>query len=112
MEILTPDMVIQELNRLIHESAKAPNAIYDAECLVVDRENEYERIYTESFLNSEGSVEARKAIAMADAREAKLQLGLAKAELNRVKNKLDQINKSGILVSTIGKQVEMTYRHG
>ncbi len=112
MEILTPDMVIQELNRLIHESAKAPNAIYDAECLVADREFEYDRIYSESFLSSEGSVEFRKAVAQDDSKEAKLQLGLAKAELNRVKNKTKQLSEAGILVSTIGKQVELTYRHG
>lgn len=112
MEIVTPDMVIQELNRLVNESAKAPAAIYDAECLVADREFEYDRIYSESFLNSDGSVEARKAIALQDSNEAKLQLSLAKAELNRVKNKAKQLAEAGILISTIGKQVELTYRHG
>lgn len=109
---MTPDMVIQELNRLVNESSKGPLAIYDAECLVADREFEYDRVYSEALLNSEGSVEVRKAIATTDAAEAKLQLNLAKAELNRVKNKVKQLSEAGILVSTIGKQVELTYRNG
>lgn len=112
MELVTPDMVIQELNRLVNEAAKAPAAIYDAECLVADREYEFDRVYSESLLSSEGSVEVRKAIATQDALEAKLAMNLAKAELNRVKNKAKQLADAGILVSTIGKQVELTYRHG
>ena len=110
--ILTPDMVIQELQRLIGESAKAPNAIYDAECKLADCEFEFDRVYNLSLLNSEGAVAVREAIAKLDAAEARLAADLAKAELNRIRNKTKQLTDAGMLTATMAKQVELTYKHG
>lgn len=110
--ILTPDMVIQELQRIVEESSKAPNAIYDAECLLADREFEYERIYASAFLSAEGSVALREVLAKQEANEARLAADLAKAELNRVRNKAKQLADAGVLVATMSKNVETMYRHG
>ena len=111
-KILTPDMVILELQRLIGESAKAPAAIYDAECKLADCEFEYDRVYNLSLLNSEGAVAVREAIAKLDAAEARLAADLAKAELNRIRNKTKQLTDAGMLSATMAKQVELTYKHG
>jgi len=111
-KILTPDMVILELQRLIGESAKAPAAIYDAECKLADCEFEYDRVYNLSLLNSEGAVAVREAIAKLDAAEARLAADLAKAELNRIRNKTKQLTDAGMLTATMAKQVELTYKHG
>lgn len=111
-KILTPDMVIQELQRLISESAKAPSAIYDAECKLADCEFEFDRVYNLSLLNSEGAVAVREAIAKLDAAEARLAADLAKAELNRIRNKAKQLTDAGMLTATMAKQVELTYKHG
>ena len=111
-KILTPDMVILELQRLIGESAKAPAAIYDAECKLADCEFEYDRVYNLSLLNSEGAVAVREAIAKLDAAEARLAADLAKAEVNRIRNKTKQLTDAGMLTATMAKQVELTYKHG
>jgi hypothetical protein len=111
-KILTPDMVILELQRLIGESAKAPAAIYDAECKLADCEFEYDRVYNLSLLNSEGAVAVREAIAKLDAADARLAADLAKAELNRIRNKTKQLTDAGMLTATMAKQVELTYKHG
>jgi hypothetical protein len=105
-------MVILELQRLIGESAKAPAAIYDAECKLADCEFEYDRVYNLSLLNSEGAVAVREAIAKLDAAEARLAADLAKAELNRIRNKTKQLTDAGMLTATMAKQVELTYKHG
>jgi hypothetical protein len=105
-------MVIQELQRLIGESAKAPAAIYDAECKLADCEFEFDRVYNLSLLNSEGAVAVREAIAKLDAAEARLAADLAKAELNRIRNKTKQLTDAGMLTATMAKQVELTYKHG
>lgn len=111
-QIMTPDMVIQELNRLIAEAAKAPGAIYDAECKLADREFEYERIWQTEFLKSEGTVADRTALAKLAANEARLAADLARAELARVKNKAKQLSDAGVLNATIGRQIELMYKHG
>jgi hypothetical protein len=105
-------MVILELQRLIGESAKAPAAIYDAECKLADCEFEYDRVYNLSLLNSEGAVAVREAIAKLDAADARLAADLAKAELNRIRNKTKQLTDAGMLTATMAKQVELTYKHG
>jgi hypothetical protein len=105
-------MVILELQRLIGESAKAPAAIYDAECKLADCEFEYDRVYNLSLLNSEGAVAVREAIAKLDAAEARLAADLAMAELNGILNKTKQLTDAGMLTATMAKQVELTYKHG
>jgi len=110
--ILTPDMVIQELQPLIGESAKAPSAIYDAECKLADCEFEYERVFQTEFLKSEGTVADRTALAKLAANDARLLADLARAELSRVKNKAKQLSDAGVLNATIGRQIELMYKHG
>ncbi len=39
------------------------------------------------------------------------ELELAKAELNRVKNKAKQLADAGVLTASIGRQVELIYRN-
>jgi hypothetical protein len=47
-----------------------------------------------------------------DAAEARLAADLAKAELNRIRNKTKQLTDAGMLTATMAKQVELTYKHG
>jgi hypothetical protein len=69
-------------------------------------------VYNLSLLNSEGAVAVREAIAKLDAAEARLAADLAKAELNRIRNKTKQLTDAGMLTATMAKQVELTYKHG
>lgn len=111
MQILSPDDVIGQLRQLIADGELMPNAIYDAECKVADREYAYERLYQTEFLKNQGTIDARKAMASLAAADLRLEADLAKAELNRLKNRSKQIDSAGMLVSVISKNVETVYKH-
>jgi hypothetical protein len=44
--------------------------------------------------------------------EARLAADLARAELSRMKNKAKQLSDAGVLNATIGRQIELMYKHG
>lgn len=110
--LITPDMVIQELQRLTVEAAKAPQAIFDAEKKSAEAEAAYERAYALAFMNADGTVADRQALAKLESGQLRLDADVAKAELNRVRNKAKQLADAGVLNATIGRQVELLYRTG
>ena len=112
MEIVSPDQVIAKLNELIQTGEKGINALYDAEFKVAYRDLAYEKAYQQAFLDAQGTVADRTAIARLKTAEVKFELDMAKVELNRVKAKIKQISDAGTLTAVIAKQVELTFRHG
>ena len=111
-DITTPAQVIAELNRLIAESQKGVEALYQAEIKVAELENEYDKVLSLSFLNGVGTIPERQAKARLDAGEAKLNLDVAKAGLSRIKVKMKTLDSAQMAVSVIAKQVELQWRHG
>lgn len=109
--MITPDQVISEIQRLTGEAAKAPQAIYDAERVVADKQLAYDRKSALEFMNAQGTVADRENLAKLNAADEKFELELAKAELNRVKNKSKQLADAGVLTASIGRQVELMYRN-
>ena len=112
MEIVSPDQVIAKLNELIQTGEKGINALYDAEIKVADRDLVYEKAYQSAFLEAQGTVADRTAVARLKTADLQFELDLAKVELNRVKAKIKQISDAGTLTAVIAKQVELTFRHG
>jgi hypothetical protein len=111
-DITTPPQVIAELNRLMGESQKGINALYEAEVKVAVLDGEHERTLAVGLLNAEpGTAPEKAARAKLGALEAKLQLDIAKAELNRVKAKLKSIDSAQVAVSVIARQVELQWKH-
>lgn len=111
MDITTPGQVIAELNRLTAEAAKGPQAIYEAEKAVAVAELAYDRSYSLALLNAEGkTADDRKAIAAIESGEPKFELALAKANLNRVKLKLKQLESAQVAASVIARLVESEMR--
>jgi hypothetical protein len=109
--LITPDQVISEIQRLTGEAAKAPQAIYDAEKVVADKQLAYDRKSALEFMNAQGTVADRENLAKFNSADEKFELELAKAELNRVKNKAKQLADAGVLTASIGRQVELMYRN-
>ena len=105
-------MVIQELQRLMAEAAKAPKAIYDAELKFVEAEYAAERGFNLAFMNAEGTIADRTAIAKLECGELRLAADVARAELSRVKNKAKHLSDAGILNGTIGRQIELIFKNG
>lgn len=112
MEIVSPDQVIAKLNELIQTGEKGINALYDAEFKVADRDLVYEKAYQSAFLEAQGTVADRTAVARLKTAEIKFELDMAKVELSRVKAKIKQVSDAGTLTAVIAKQVELTFRHG
>lgn len=109
--MITPDQVISEIQRLTAEASKAPQAIYEAEKLVADKQLAYDRQSALEFMNAQGTVADRENIAKLNSGTERFELELAKAELNRVKNKAKQLADAGVLTASIGRQVELIYRN-
>ena len=109
-EIITPGDVIAELNRLMGESQKGIQALYDAEINVANLDAEYERAWSLATIEATGTALDRQAIAKLACIDKKLALDIAKAELVRVKTKLRAIDSASVATSVIAKQVELVYR--
>lgn len=103
--------MISEIQRLTAEASKAPQAIYEAEKLVADKQLAYDRQSALEFMNAQGTVADRENIAKLNSGTERFELELAKAELNRVKNKARQLADAGVLTASIGRQVELIYRN-
>lgn len=100
-----------ELQRIIAESSKAPQAIFEAEKKLAEAEFAFERHKALTFMNAEGTVADREALSKYESAEFRLAADIAKAELNRVRSKAKQLADAGILTATLAKSVEMTYRN-
>jgi hypothetical protein len=109
-EITTPADVIAELNRLMAESQKGIAALYEAEVKVAQLDAEHTRAEAFATLESGGTAIERTAQARLETYESKLALDIAKAELNRVKQKLRAIESAQVATAVIAKQVEVQWR--
>jgi hypothetical protein len=103
---ITPTQIVAELYRIQTEAAKGVGALYDAECKLADCEYDYDRTLQLAFLDSQGTVADRTAVSRLKASEARLAADLAKAEYNRVKLKLKQLELAQMSTQTIARQLE------
>jgi hypothetical protein len=102
--------VIQELTRIREEAAKGADALFRAEEKLAQKEYDYELALQKAFLGAEGTVADRTAISRLQAAESRLGADLAKAELNRVKTKLKQLELAQMSTQTVAKQVELGFK--
>jgi hypothetical protein len=110
LDFLTPDQVIRELQRIQAESSKAPQAIFDAELKLAEAERNAEVTLQKAFIAAQGTIADRTAVSRLQASDARFEADVAKAELNRVKAKAKQLADAGVLVSVMGRQVELALR--
>ena len=110
MEIISPGHIIQELQRLTAEMDKGSNALYDAECKLADADAAYDKAVSLAFINNQGTVADRQAVAKLQSVEAKLQADLARAEFNRVKAKMKTLSDQATMMAVMSKNVELQWR--
>lgn len=110
MEIISPGQIIQELQRLIAEMDKGSNALYDAECRLADAEAAYDKAVSLAFLNNQGTVADRQAVAKLQSVDEKLKADLARAEFNRVKVKMKTLSDQATMMAVMSKNVELQWR--
>lgn len=110
MDIITPVHIIQELQRLTAEMDKGSNALYDAECRLADAEAAYDKAVSLAFLNNQGTVADRQAVAKLQSVDEKLKADLARAEFNRVKTKMKTLSDQATMMAVMSKNVELQWR--
>ncbi len=106
MNSYTPHQVIEELQRIQAEAAKGVSVLYEAEVKWANAESAYERELNLAFLNTEGIATERTAVSKLKAADKRLEADLAKAEYNRVKLKLKQLELAQMSTQTIARQIE------
>jgi hypothetical protein len=111
MEIITPGHIVQELQRLTREMDRGASALYDAECKMADAEAAYDRAVSLAFINNDGTVADRQAVAKLKAVNERLEADLAKAEYNRVKTKMKTLSDQATMMAVISKNVEIQWKH-
>ena len=110
MEIISPTHIIQELQRLTAEMDKGSNALYDAECKMADAEAAYDKAVSLAFINNQGTVADRQAVAKLQSVDQKLQADLARAEFNRVKTKMKTLSDQATMMAVMSKNIELQWR--
>lgn len=111
MEIITPQQVISELNRLQTLSEKGVQTLADAELKLAEAENAFEKAFAHAILKHDGgTAQTKEALAKLDTADEKFAMQLARIERDRVKNKLKQISEACVSVSVISRQVELQFR--
>lgn len=100
----------QQIAELIQENKKGATALFEAETALAQAENELDLVEQKAFLAAEGSVADRTAIAKLKAAEARLARDLRRAEFNRVKVKIKQIETALMALGTQAKLIQAEVR--
>lgn len=106
----TPLGVIQTLHRIRAEAERGLGFLYDAEVKLADKEFAYERTLQLAFIEAQGTVADRTSVSRLQAAEAQLEVSLAKAELNRIRAKLKQLEMAQMSTQTQARLMEAEMR--
>jgi hypothetical protein len=108
--IRTPDDIIQELMELRERAERGVRVLHDSEVKAVTLELEADKIEALAHIEAVGSVAHKQAIAKIKSADARLQADLAKAEFQRVKQLLRQLELAQSSLQTQARMVEMTWK--
>jgi hypothetical protein len=100
----------KQIAELIAENAKGATALFEAENALAQAEYDLDTEEQKAFLGADGTVADRSAIARLKSADKRLQRDLRKAEFNRVKVKIKQIETALIALSTQAKLIGVEYR--
>lgn len=107
---MMPSNIISELQELTQTNRKGVDALYDAEIELANAENELDKLESKAFLEAQGTVADRQALARLEAADARLARDIARAKVNRVKTKLRVIESEIMAVATRAKMTQAEMR--
>lgn len=99
-----------QIAELIAENQKGATALFEAETRLAEAEYELDTIEQKAFIGAEGTVADRTAIARLKSSEARLQRDLRRAEFQRVKVKIKQIETALMALATQAKLIQAEVR--
>ena len=103
---MMPSNIIKELQELTQTNRKGVDALFDAESELAEAEHELDRVEAHAFLEAQGTVADRQALAKLEAADARLARDIARAKLNRVKTKLRVIESEIMTLATRAKMMQ------
>jgi hypothetical protein len=106
---MMPSNIISELQELIQINRKGVDALFEAEQELAEKENALDRVESQAFLDAQGTVADRQALARLEAADARFERDLSKAKVNRIRTKLRVIESAIMANATMSKimQAEM-----
>jgi|DEB0MinimDraft_6_1074348.scaffolds.fasta_scaffold01656_2 DNA repair exonuclease SbcCD ATPase subunit len=106
---MQPSEILKELYDLTKTSSKGVEALYEAEQKLAEAEHALDTIESKAFLNADGTVADRQALARLEAADTRLERDLARASVNRIKTKMRTIESAIMAHATMSKlmQAEM-----
>jgi hypothetical protein len=107
---MMPSNIIKELQELTQTNRRGVDALFGAETELAEKERELDKVEATSFLESQGTVADRQALARLEAADARFERDLAKAKVNRVRTKLKGIESELIAQSTMSKLMQAEMR--
>lgn len=109
-ELEYPHDVIRELSNLRGMAEKGVQILADAEAKQVTLTLEADRAEYSAFLQAQGTVADRQAMAKLASIDARQAAELAKVEVSRVKVKLKQLSEAQMAVQTSARMIELQFR--
>jgi|SRR6056297_388451 len=106
----TPGQVIQELTAIRQQSEKGIDLLAQAEEKLARLQSEAEKLEARAFLDAQGTVADRQALAKLASSDANFNADLAKVEMNRIKTKLKHLSESQMGVMAAAKLIELEWR--
>jgi len=99
--------IIQQLHHIAIEMERGVGVTYDAQVRYADADNEAQKAYALAFINCQGTVEDRKQIARLQTADAFLKAELAKAEWDRCRLKMKQLENRQMSTQTASRLIEV-----
>jgi hypothetical protein len=104
-----PSQIIQELQELTAMSRTGVEALYEAENELAEKEHELDVAENKAFIQAQGTVADRTALARLESAQMRFERDLARAKVNRIKMKLKVLESQIMANATMSKilQAEM-----
>lgn len=109
-EIITPDAIARELRALVALAEHGPDELKRAELRYQTAESAYQDAYDSGYKDAEGTIAEREIAGRLEARVVREIRDEERAELNRVKARIRQIENSQVGLSVQLKAVMVTYQ--
>lgn len=107
---MMPSQIMSELEELTRLNKKGVDALYEAEEHLAKCERTLDLTEAQAFLEAQGTVADRQALARLEAADARYERDIAKAQVNRVKTKMRGIEQEIMSVATRAKMVQAEMR--
>jgi len=103
---MLPSNIVKELQELTQTNRRGVDALFEAESELAEAEHELDRVEAHAFLEAQGTVADRQALARLEAADARLARDIAKAKVNRVRTKLKVIESEIMAQATMSKMMQ------